>query len=280
MQQRARICITFFIMIHGQVRHAMLLNSILNTETHHTQAARKLLAAGIGDVFFAETLFDALPDVVFFVKDKEGRYVVVNRTLVARCGFKDKSALLGRNSVEAFGNRLGTSYMKQDEAVLSAGSEYRDLLELHLYPNRDSGWCLTHKIPLRDAGGNITGLAGISRDLAMPDKKQPVYRRIAAATQFIKDHYDQQFHLDELERITELSVAQIERYFKRIFDLNPRQLIIKTRVEAATKMLMSDRSITDIAIACGYNDHSAFTRQFKATVGITPSEYRLLIRET
>jgi AraC-like DNA-binding protein len=257
----------------------MLLNSFSNTESRNMQSPRSLLAAGISDVFFAETLFDALPDVVFFVKDKEGRYVVVNRTLVVRCGFKDKNALLGRNSVEAFGNRLGSNYLKQDQAVLKGGNEYRDLLELHLYPNRDSGWCLTHKIALRDAAGNITGIAGISRDLAMPDKKHPVYRRIAAATQFIKDHYDQQFQLAELERITELSVAQIERYFKRIFDLNPRQLIIKTRIEAATKLLASERSITDVAIACGYNDHSAFTRQFKATVGVTPSEYRSLFYE-
>ncbi|MEA3111861.1 MAG: hypothetical protein QOG58_1660, partial [Caballeronia sp.] len=28
----------------------------------------------------------------------------------------------------------------------------------------------------------------------------------------------------------------------------------------------------------GYTDHSAFTRQFKATVGLTPTEYRALLR--
>lgn len=241
---------------------------------------RQALAGSIADVFFAEPLFDALPDVVFFVKDNEGRYVVVNRTLVSRCGFKDKAALLGRNSLEAFGDRLGAAYLKQDQSIIGGGNELRDLLELHLYPNRDPGWCLTHKMPLRDSAGNIVGLAGISRDLAMPNKKHPVYQRIATATQFIKEHFDQQFQLSDLEEITQLSVAQIERYFKRIFDLNPRQLIIKTRVEAAMKMLAGARSITEVAIACGYNDHSAFTRQFKATVGVTPSEYRALIRET
>jgi AraC-like DNA-binding protein len=35
--------------------------------------------------------------------------------------------------------------------------------------------------------------------------------------------------------------------------------------------------VTDVAALCGYTDHSAFTRQFKATVGITPSEYRTLL---
>lgn len=32
-------------------------------------------------MFFAEPLFDALPDVVFFVKDAQGRYLEVNQTL-------------------------------------------------------------------------------------------------------------------------------------------------------------------------------------------------------
>src|SRR5579872_6261136 len=35
---------------------------------------RQLLAALIDNVFFCEPLFDALPDVVFFVKDEQGRY--------------------------------------------------------------------------------------------------------------------------------------------------------------------------------------------------------------
>jgi AraC-like DNA-binding protein len=34
--------------------------------------------------------------------------------------------------------------------------------------------------------------------------------------------------------------------------------------------------VAEIAQACGYGDHSAFTRQFKATTGLTPSQYRQL----
>jgi AraC-like DNA-binding protein len=35
--------------------------------------------------------------------------------------------------------------------------------------------------------------------------------------------------------------------------------------------------VTDVAALCGYTDHSAFTRQFKAIVGVTPLEYRMLL---
>lgn len=240
---------------------------------------RRLLAALIDNVFFSEALFDALPDVVFFVKDAQGRYLVVNQTLVRRCGLKQKSALVGRAAAQVFPSAFGSLYQEQDRQVLAGGSEFRDQLELHLYPDRDPGWCLTHKVALRDKQGNIVGLAGISRDLAMPDNAHPVYGRIAAAAHFIHAHYDQAIQLADLARITGLSASQIERYFHKIFYLTPRQMIIKARLDAASKMLADASgagSVTEIALACGYHDHSAFTRQFKATVGMTPSEYRAL----
>ncbi len=40
----------------------------------------------LGFLPVAEPLFDALPDVVFFVKDLQARYVTVNQTLMRRCG--------------------------------------------------------------------------------------------------------------------------------------------------------------------------------------------------
>ena len=240
---------------------------------------RDALGSGVADTFFAEPLFDALPDVVFFVKDAQARYVVVNQTLVQRCGLKDKAALIGRTPAEVFAQPFGQGYLAQDMAVLAGGAAIEDQLELHLYPNRDPGWCLTRKTALRDNAGAIIGLTGISRDLAMVDKKNPAYRKVAAAVRMIHEHYDQPLPLHELARVANMSVAQIERYFLRIFHLTPRQMIIKTRLDAASRLLAGDTSIADIAQACGYGDHSAFTRQFHATVGLTPRQYRAMLAQ-
>lgn len=250
-------------------------------QSRHDKAAsragaelRRQLAGQIGDVFFSEALFDLLPDVVFFVKDKQSRYVLVNQTLAKRCGMRDKAAMIGRHSADVFPAAYAGSYLEQDRSVLTGGADIRDRLELHLYPDRAPGWCITHKMALRDGAGNIVGLSGISRDLGMPDKEHPVYRRISAAAEHIRANYDQPIQLAELARIAGLSASQIERYFQRIFHLTPRQMIIKTRLDAATAMLAGGQSITNIALACGYHDHSAFTRQFKERVGVTPSHYR------
>ncbi|WP_230404593.1 MULTISPECIES: AraC family transcriptional regulator [Undibacterium] len=264
-----------------------MLDMILSAKTNETSdtagATRVHLAGAIDNVFFAEPLFDAMPDVVFFVKDLDGRYVVVNQTLVTRCGLKDKYELVGRTVNEVFPPSLAATFEQQDQLVLNGGSEVRDQLELHLYPDRDPGWCLTNKIALRDGAQRIIGLSGTSRDLGMPDQRHPVYHRIAAAVRHIHTHYAENVHMAELEKITGLSVAQIERYFQKIFSLTPRQFMTKVKLDAATNLLADhSRSITDIAASCGYQDHSAFSRMFKATVGVTPSEYRevLLKRAT
>jgi AraC-like DNA-binding protein len=242
------------------------------------QQKRQQMASQMANVFFAESLFDAMPDIVFFVKDDEGRYLVVNHTLVRRCGVRDKDALIGKKAEEVFPSSLATSYATQDALVLSGKKEIHDQLELHLYPNRSPGWCLTQKIPLRDTRHNIIGMTGISRDLAMPDQRHPVYAKIAAAVKHLHQNYTQTIAMADLVKLTGLSVAQLERNFHKIFSLTPRQMMVKIRLDAASSLLAeSQLSITDIAVACGYQDHSAFSRIFKATVGMTPSEYREVV---
>ncbi|MFZ6863588.1 helix-turn-helix domain-containing protein [Undibacterium sp. Ji67W] len=247
----------------------------MEKNTSSCEKQRQNLAALVGDAFFSETLFDAMSDIVFFVKDLEGHYVVVNQTLVRRCGLREKSALLGRKASDVFPSKLAANYAMQDAMVLSGAKELRDQLELHLYPNRSPGWCLTQKIPLRDGQQKIIGMTGISRDLASPDQHHPVYEKIAAAVAHIHQHHAQQIKMADLVNLTGLSVAQLERNFHKIFSLTPRQMMVKVRLDAASAMLsQTELSITDIALACGYQDHSAFSRVFKATVGMTPSEYR------
>jgi len=229
----------------------------------------------LADPWFAAALFDQTPDIVFFVKDRQARYLVVNETLVERCGLRRKSQMLGRTAAQVFPPPLGESYAEQDRAVLATGTAIRQRLELHLYPGRGRGWCLTHKIPLFGRDGSIVGLAGISKDLQRPDEAQEDYRRVAWAVEQLQSRYAEPVRIELLARDAGLSVDSFERLVRRIFHLTPRQLLTKARLDAASTLLLEGgQSVADIAHACGYTDQSAFTRQFKATVGMTPREYR------
>jgi len=238
-------------------------------------------APELADPWFAAALFDQTPDIVFFVKDRQARYLMVNETLAARCGLRRKSEMLGRTAAEVFPPPLGDGYVEQDQAVLETGEPIRNRLELHIYPagtggsGRRRGWCLTHKFPLLGIDGSIVALAGISKDLQRPDEAQEDYRKVAKAVERLQTRFAEPLRIEQLARSAGLSVDRFERQVRRIFQLTPRQLLIKARIDAASTLLLDlRRSVADVAQACGYADQSAFTRQFKATVGLTPSAYR------
>ncbi len=63
------------------------------------------LFAQLGERFTGEAVFDCLPDLVFFIKNERGEYVVVNQTLVERCGKRKKSELSGGGRTSCFRSR-------------------------------------------------------------------------------------------------------------------------------------------------------------------------------
>lgn len=222
-----------------------------------------------------EELFDRLPNVVFFIKDRTGRYVAVNQTLVERCGAPGKAEVIGRLPREVFPAALAARYEQQDEVVLREGRMV-DQLELHYYPKRQPGWCLTTKRVLRRRhDGKPWGLIGISRDVQEPGRKSPEYRELAATITFIHENFAEVLRVEDLALRAKLSVSQFDQRIRRLFHLSPIQLIQKLRVDEATRRLtQTDASLAEIAAAVGYCDQSALTRQFRAMVGVTPGQFR------
>ncbi|UCG51028.1 MAG: AraC family transcriptional regulator [Candidatus Latescibacterota bacterium] len=222
-----------------------------------------------------EKLFDQVPDIVFFVKNREARYVSANQTLVERCGLENKKDLLGKTVLDLFPSPMGESYYEQDMEVLEKGIPLKDLLELHLYVRGEPGWCITNKIPLRRDERATIGLIGISKDLQVPADEAKGYRELADAIRYIQTHYAEPLRIEELARMSSLSVYQFEQRMKKIFQLTAGQFIAKTRIEAACDRLRgTTKSMVETAMDCGFYDQSAFARQFKSTTGLTPSEYR------
>ena len=222
-----------------------------------------------------ETLFDALPDVVFFVKDATGRYTHANLTLVRRLGLKRRDDVIGRSVTELFPAAMGGSYASQDRRVLG-GEVIENQLEVHIFANRAPGWCLTCKRPLHEAG-DIRGVIGISRDLGQPDGRHPTYLRLRRVVEHLQERYAESVRVATLAELAELSVAQLERHFRRVLQLTPQQVLTKLRIEAAMRMLQGGDSVAAIGQACGFADQSSFARQFKATVGMSPRDYRNMI---
>ncbi len=222
-----------------------------------------------------EQVFDQAPDVVFFIKDVHGRYVVVNQTLVERNGLRSKAQLLGCRAVDVNPGELGQIPTAQDRQVLASGRPILDLLELHWYAPQRPGWCLTTKLPLRDGKGGIVGIIGISRDVRAPVDPHDIPAGVARAIRFLEAKFDEPVSPSSLAEIAKLPAARFARLIKRVYGLTPSQLITKTRLAAASRLLRETAlSVAEVALESGFTDHSAFSRAFRAAIGVTPSEFR------
>src|ERR1041385_207923 len=147
------------------------------------------LFSQLAEPFTGESLFDCLSDSVFFIKNGRGEYVVVNQTLVERCGRREKRELIGRRADELFPPPLGQSYREQDESVLRNGRAILNQLELHFSSAGGRGWCLTNKLPLHDRAGRVIGLVGISKDLQAANERSEDYSRIAKVIQHVQKNF-------------------------------------------------------------------------------------------
>ncbi len=243
-------------------------------ETSITQIREDFLKQ-LATPMVAESLFAKVPDIVFCMKNAEAQYVSANPAFAQRLGLRSVNEILGKRAEDIFPPHLAETYQAQDEIVLKQGREISDRLELVFNRDGSLGWYLASKIPLMGKNNTVIGLASISRDLLMPGEKDLQISGLARVIETIQRDFSEALKPSELAQSAGISLAQLERRMRKIFKLSASQFIRKTRIEAAANMLTgSEKPIVDIAMDCGYGDQSAFSRQFKATVGMAPGAYR------
>ena len=222
-----------------------------------------------------ESVFDALGDVVFCVKDRQARYCSVNQALVDRVNAADKTDLIGKTAADVFPSALAAIYTTQDHHVLETGEPIQDQLEQITNSDGNLGWYLANKFPILDDQNEIIGLVGISQDLHAPTDRDLEMANVQSVVDFIQSNLDASLRTEALAARVSMSADQLDRRMKRVFRLSTKKYIMKSRLEQATRLLVhSDHSLTDIASRCGFADQSAFTRHFRAAMQVTPAIYR------
>jgi PAS domain S-box-containing protein len=233
------------------------------------------LTQALAHTLSGDDLFDAISDTVYFLKDRDGCYRGVNQTLVMRTGRRYKSELLGRTAEEIFPGDLGRRIAEQDRSIMDSGRMLAAELELHLYSDGSEGWCLTWKSPLRDGAGMIAGLFGMSRDAKLGNEAAEETRALSGVLSYARLHLDQPLRIGDLATRAGLSVFQFDQRIRLLFGVSAGQYMTRLRIDHARDRLRhSSAPISEIALECGYADQTAFSRQFRKIVQLTPHQYR------
>jgi two-component system, sensor histidine kinase and response regulator len=127
-------------------------------------------------------LIDNVPDFMY-VKDKKSRFLVANQHLAESRGLSAPEQLLGKTDFDFFPCELADIYFADEQrlisgkqAVFSKEEECRDL-------TGNTIWLLTTKVPLFDEKGEVSGLAGIGRDITSRKKVEKEWQRAKEAAE-------------------------------------------------------------------------------------------------
>lgn len=92
---------------------------------------------------------------------------------------------------------------------------------------------------------------------------------------YIDEYYYENLSIPAISDKFYISQSYLSHLFKRKLGYSPMQYIARRKIgEAQTMLIFTDKSITEIAFAVGYDNLSHFNVQFKKHVGLPPLAYR------
>ena len=105
----------------------------------------------------------------------------------------------------------------------------------------------------------------------LPISREPTYKNIAVALEYVSANFASVITLDELSRVCGLSKFYFLKLFKKLIGMSPIEYINNVRCGYAKQMILNGSSITEAAFASGFNSTSYFSACFKKHKGCLPS---------
>lgn len=108
-----------------------------------------------------------------------------------------------------------------------------------------------------------------------PIANEEYNRRINRVIDYLQTHLSEAPKLEELAKVACFSEFHFHKIFTAVTGESVNNFTNRLRLEKAAKLLrFSERSITDIALDCGFSSSSTLSRSFKAHFGVTPRQLK------
>ncbi|MBT0584987.1 AraC family transcriptional regulator [Alteromonas oceanisediminis] len=219
-------------------------------------------------------MFDLVPNTLFWIKDDQHRFIHANQVFIDHSGMRCLSKVMGRTDYAISPPHLARQYTMDDQKVME-GATVTNRIELNMLSSGEFGWYSTSKRPLHNQQGEIIGTYGFTHHLEQTSQALSSIEAIKAPVEFVRENYHRDITIDDLAKLSFLSVSALERRFKKHLSKTPKQFINEIRLENARRMLIETKlPIVEIAYQCGFSEHSYFSRQFKIMFGTLPSLLR------
>ena len=223
-------------------------------------------------------LFEALPQVSFYAKDTESRFIRVNQRFVETHGAQRETELLGKNDRDFHPPAMAEAYIAEDRRVMAGRSPIPGQVWLVFHGDRPQ-WYVSTKVPLFDPAGKVIGLAGAMFAIEEPAEQRRFFRELFPVIRHIEHHFAGTISMAAMAELCGLSSTHFNRRFQQLLRVTPTDYLRSVRVQAARHLLgTTQRGLAEIAHETGFSDQSHFTRCFREATGMTPRAYRQRFR--
>jgi AraC-like DNA-binding protein len=168
----------------------------------------------------------------------------------------------------------GIKEARFDNTPNACGNEIQSLVDAYIeeYDSKKEGYVYilgNLSVQLAVAIFRQTEIAG--RVSLSTDQNAFIKKAIA----FLKTNADESFSLEALSDAANMSKFNFARKFKRMTGKTPYEYFMDIRIMNALEYLSNPHyKVIDVALQCGFKNHSHFSQQFRLRTGMTPKEYR------
>ena len=220
-------------------------------------------------------LFEYLPRAYVYFKDVDGAFVYGNKSWMQLHGCLHQEDFIGKTDFDFHPPAMAAQYVDEDQRVMENGEVLPDQVWLVRGIDYMPRWYVSTKLPLVDENNVLVGVGGIMRPYEHAGSAPSDYHRLTPVMEHVLAHHRERLTVAELAGIANLSVSQLQREFRRLFNMSPGDYLIRVRLLVARRQLEETHlPVGEIALDCGFYDQSHFNRAFRQQVGLTPRAYR------
>ena len=119
-----------------------------------------------------------------------------------------------------------------------------------------------------------------TRQEQKPSVSTYIQEEMEYARRYFNEHYNEPISIQDYAESRNMSVCYFQRNFKQIVNHTPIQYLLTIRVNNAASLLeTTDYSMAEISAIVGYEDPLYFSRLFRKIKGVSPRDYRNLVKD-